>query len=103
MIRRAIPFALVCAMTPTVHALEKWPLKTGDTALTVTVNAGQLAVTSLSSAGRAPDWIGAPVPVYLPDHVFINNASQSVHWNFIGKTGSHAGGETTLRFISSEP
>ena len=103
MIRRAIPFALVCAMTPTVHALETWSLKTGDTALTVTVNAGQLAVTSLSSAGRAPDWIGTPVPVSLPDHVFLNHTSQFVRWKFMGNTGSHTGGGTTLRFISSEP
>ena len=103
MIRSFIPFALVFAITPMVHAQERWSLMTGDTSLTVTANAGQLAITSLSAIGGAPDWIGGPVPVSLPDHVFINNASQSVHWKFLGKAGSHAVGETTLRFISSEP
>ena len=103
MIRSFIPFALVFAITPMVHAQERWSLMTGDTSLTVTANAGQLAITSLSAIGGAPDWIGGPVPVSLPVHVFINNASQSVHWKFLGKAGSHAVGGTTLRFISSEP
>jgi len=86
-----------------VHAQERWSLKTGDTSLTVTANAGQLAITSLSSTGGVADWIGRPVPVSLPDHVFINHASQSVHWKFFGNKRSHTVGETTLRFISGEP
>ena len=86
-----------------LHAQEQLSLKTGDTWLTVTASAGQLAITSLSSTGGAPDWIGGPVLVSLPDHVFINNASQSVHWKFLGSAASHKVGETTLRFISSDP
>ena len=103
MIRSCIRLSLVFAVTRMVHAQEQWSLKTGDTSLSVTANAGQLAITSLSPTGGAPDWIGAPVPVSLPDHLFINNASQAVHWKFSGNVGSHAVGETTLRFTSNEP
>jgi alpha-galactosidase len=86
-----------------VRAQDRWSLKTSDTLLTVTANAGQLDITSLSDTAGDPDWIAGSVPVSLPDHIFINKASQPVHWKFWGNVGGHSVGETTLRFISSEP
>jgi hypothetical protein len=101
--RGFVRFALLFALTPLVHAQQRWSLETADTSVTVTVNAGQLAITSLCSIGEALDWIKGPVPISLPDHVFINHASQSVHWQFLGRAGNHTSGQTTLRFISTEP
>ncbi len=103
MTRGLVRFAVVFAMAPMVHAQQQWLLKTGDTSLTVTTSDGQLAIRSLSAIGEAPDWIKEPIPISLPDHVFINHASQSVHWKFLGRAGDHSGGQTTLRFISTEP
>jgi len=100
---RIIQFALVLAVTPVVHAQQRWALKTADTSLTVTANADQLAITSLSFTGNASNWIGRSVRFPLLDHIFINNTSQPVRWKFLGKLGSHTVGETTLQFISSEP
>src|SRR5665213_3865853 len=102
-IARIIQFALVLAVTPVVHAQQRWSLKTADTSLTVTANADQLAITSLSFTGNASNWIGRSVRFPLLDHIFTNNISQPVHWKFLGKLGSHTAGETTLQFISSEP
>jgi hypothetical protein len=62
-----------------VHAQEQAVLKTGDTSLTVTASVGQMTITSLSSPAGAPEWTPAPVPVSLPNQVFINNASQSLN------------------------
>ncbi len=78
-------------------------MRTGDTALTVTASAGQLAITSLSPAGKPPDWIGEPVPMALPDHVFIDNAPRKLDWRFLGKAPHTATGETILRFVCREP
>jgi alpha-galactosidase len=100
---RIIQFVLVFVIAPIVDAQERWPLKTADTSLTVTANADQLAITSLSSTKGAPDWIGRPVPFSLLDHVFINNISQPVHWKFLGQARGRPVGETALKFISSEP
>ena len=102
-IARIIQFVLAFAITSAVHAQQRWSLKTADTSLTVTANAGELAITSLSSTGSASDWVGGPARFPLLDHVFINNTSQPVHWKFLGKVRSRTGGETTLRFRSSEP
>ena len=103
MIRNLIRFALILAITPAVHALERWSFNTGDTSLTVTCNADQLAIASLSSPGGTPGWIGKPVPVSLPAHVFINQASRSLRWKFSESTAKPTLGATTLRFISREP
>lgn len=100
---RIIQFALVFAITPIVHAQQRWPLKTADTSLTVTVNADELVITALSSTGGASNWIEGPARFPLLDHVFINNTSQPVHWKFLGKARGRTGDGTTLRFISSEP
>ena len=103
MFRRAIPVALVSVLTNLLHAGDQWSLKTGDTSLTVAINADQLAIHSLSSTCDASDWIAASPPVPLPDHVFINHASRPVQWKFAGGVQNHTGDETRLRFISSEP
>jgi hypothetical protein len=103
MIRTIGRIGFVLAITPMLQAQERWLLQTADTVLTVTADANQLAVTSLSSTGGAPDWIRRPVPVPLPDHVFISNTSQPVQWKFSGNAGSQTAGGTALRFVSSEP
>jgi alpha-galactosidase len=103
MIRSIIRFGLVFGITPFCHAQEQWSLKTADTAVTVTVSSGQLAITSLASTGDSPDWIGRKVSISLPDHVFINDTSRPLHWKFLGKAVGHTAGETTLQFISNEP
>lgn len=93
----------ILALAAAAHAEERWQLKTGDTWLTVTAETNQLVINSLVSAGRTPGWIAEPVRIPLIDHVFVNNTPLPVHWRFTGNTGSHTVGETTLRFISSEP
>jgi len=103
MISSVLRFAIALAITPMLQAQERWSLKTADTILTLTATAGQLAIASLSSTGGTPDWIREPVPVPLPDHVFINNTSGPVQWKFFGKVRSQNSGETTFRFVSREP
>jgi len=103
MIRRSIRLALLFSITLLVHAQEQSVFKTGDTSLTVTANAGQMTITSLTSPAGVPEWIPSSVPVSLPNQVFINNASQSLNWKFSAKTQSGTPGETTLQFICSEP
>ncbi len=98
-----VRFAFVMAIAPLLHAQERWSLKNADTAVTLTVNASQLAITSLSPTEGAPDWIREAAPFSLPDHVFINNTSQPVRWKFSGGAVSQTADETTLRFASSEP
>ena len=95
--------ALAFAISPVVQAQQRWSLQTEDTSLTLAANAGELAITSLSSTGDAVNWIMEPVALALPDHVFIHNAAQPVHWKLMGEAGGHTRGETTLRFTSDEP
>ena len=93
----------ILTLASAVHAEERWALKTGDTSLTVAVESHQLVITSLIPTGGARDWIAEPVRVPLIDRVLVSNTPQPVHWKFLGNTRSHTLGETTLRFISSEP
>src|SRR5437868_4069422 len=86
-----------------VNARDQWSLKTGDTSLTVLVNANQLTIASLSSAGGAPNWVKKPVLIPLPDHVFRGSSVHPLHWKFSGVAERRGMGETTLRFVSDEP
>ncbi len=95
--------ALLLAIAPAVHAQERWTFKTADTRLTVMLRDGQPAVASLSSVETAPDWVGRPIPIPLPAHVFIHNESQPVRWEFEGIAAGQAVGEMRLRFVCSGP
>jgi len=88
---------------PLVHAQEGLLVKTDDTSLSVKADAGRLTITSLASTEGARDWIKEAVPVSLPDHVFINNASQTLRWEFVKNTERHSMGQTIIRFTCSEP
>ncbi len=103
MIQGVLRFTPLFAIASLVHAQEQWSLKTGDTSISLTVNANQPVVTSLSSASGGPEWVGKPVPIALPDHVFIRGMSRPLHWKFARDAEGPAPGETTLRFISDEP
>ncbi len=103
MIQRLVQFAFVFSITSFAQAQERWSLNSGDTSLTVSAEGGQLTVVSLATAAEAPDWIGAPESVPLPDHVFINGDSHVVRWKYSGGQQGRTGGETTLQFRASDP
>ena len=103
MILRLFPIALACALAQMAGAQDRWSLATDDTLLGIALKDGQLAVTSFSSGAGASNWIGTPIPIPLPDHVFINNAAQPVHWKFFWAALNRGGAEIILHFSCSEP
>lgn len=103
MTQRVIQFAIFLATVPFAQAQEQWALKSGDTSLIVSARDDQLTVNSLTAPGDAPEWIGSPAAMPLPDHVFLQKDARPVHWKFSGAVRSEGNGGTTLKFISDEP
>jgi len=90
-------------LTTAVRAQATLLLKTGDTWLTVTAAADQLAVASLQAAEAPGDWIQEPARIPLLDRVYVDHSPQPVHWQFTGQSADRRSGETTLKFLATDP
>jgi alpha-galactosidase len=95
-----VTFASMAVLT--AGAATKWSLETGDTEIRFGLVDGQPVVQSLKSKKERHNWLAAPAPLSLMEHVWVGGKEFPLTWR-LQQVQASAPGQLTFWLTNAEP